>query len=56
MGGAAVARVRLAAAHDADAIGRVQVAAWRQAYAHFLLASFLDGLDGAERLRRYLPR
>jgi GNAT superfamily N-acetyltransferase len=56
MGGAPVARVRLAEAGDADAIGRIQVAAWRRAYAGFLPAAFLDGLDAEERAARARTR
>jgi len=52
MGGAPVARIRVAEADDAQAIARIKVAAWRQTYATFLPAEFLDGLDPAEGAAR----
>lgn len=49
-------RIRLAETHDAEAIGRIQIAAWRQAYAHFLPADFLAALDGAARAAQWRTR
>lgn len=56
MGGAPVARIRLAEAGDAEAIARIKVAAWRQTYATFLPSAFLDGLDAAEGAARARSR
>lgn len=49
-------RIRVAETHDAEAIGRIQVAAWRQAYAHFLPADFLAGLDETARAAQWRTR
>lgn len=49
-------RVRLAEADDAEAIARIQIAAWRQAYAHILPADFLAGLDEMARATQWRPR
>ena len=43
--------VRLAAAGDADAIGRIQVESWRAAYAGLMSDEALEGFDVAERQR-----
>ena len=56
MGGTAVARIRLAEAEDAEAIAAIQIAAWRTAYAGFLPAAFLDGLDVAARADQWRSR
>jgi GNAT superfamily N-acetyltransferase len=56
MGGAAVTRIRLAEADDAEAIARIQIAAWRVAYAGFLPGSFLDGLDVGQRADQWRTR
>ena len=42
--------VRLAAAEDAGAIGRVRVAAWQAAYRGHMPADYLDSLDPAANL------
>ena len=49
-------RIRPAETHDAEAIGRIQVAGWRAAYRHILLAEFLDGLDEAARVAQWRSR
>ncbi|MBA2263853.1 MAG: GNAT family N-acetyltransferase [Chloroflexi bacterium] len=49
-------RIRLAQADDAEAIARIQIAAWRQAYAHILPADFLGGLDAAARAAQWRTR
>lgn len=49
-------RIRLAEADDAEAIARIQIAAWRQAYARILPADFLDGLDTAARAVQWRAR
>lgn len=49
-------RIRLAETGDAASIGRVQVAAWRAAYASFLPASFLAGLDERARAAQWQAR
>lgn len=56
MGGPAVTRIRLAEAGDAEAIATIQIDAWRAAYAHFLPASFLGGLDVAQRADQWRGR
>lgn len=56
MGGAAVTRVRLAGADDAEAIAEIQIGAWRAAYAGFLPAAFLDGLDVERRATQWRGR
>ena len=43
--------VRLAAAGDADAIGRIQVESWRAAYAGLVPDEALEGFDVTERQR-----
>jgi ribosomal protein S18 acetylase RimI-like enzyme len=43
--------VRLATAHDADAIGRVQVETWRASYAGLIPDEAIAGFDVAERQR-----
>lgn len=49
-------RVRLAAVEDASAIARVQIAAWRAAYADIVPAQFLASLDVGERADRWRTR
>ena len=49
-------RIRLAAADDADAIARIQVAGWRSAYAQILPADFLAGLDVDARAAQWRSR
>ncbi len=56
MGGAAVTRIRLAEADDAEAIARIQINAWRIAYADFLPAPFLDALDAEQRATQWHGR
>jgi GNAT superfamily N-acetyltransferase len=56
VGGTAVTRIRLAEADDAEAIAAIQIAAWRTAYAGFLPAPFLDGLDVAARADQWRTR
>ena len=56
MGGTAVTRIRLAEADDAEAIARIQIAAWRSAYAGFLPASFLERLDVQQRADQWRTR
>ena len=48
--------IRLAERRDAEGIARVQVAAWRAAYAGIVSAAFLDGLDVADRVSRWRTR
>ena len=48
--------IRLAERRDAEGIARVQVAAWRAAYAGIVSAAFLDGLDVADRISRWRTR
>ena len=43
--------VRLAAAHDAEAIGRIQVESWRAAYTGLMAEEAIEGFDVAERQR-----
>jgi GNAT superfamily N-acetyltransferase len=45
--------VRLAAADDADAIGRIQVESWRAAYTGLMPDEAIDGFDVAERQRMW---
>lgn len=58
MGGAAVAetRIRSAVADDAQAIARIQIAAWRTAYRQILPPRFLDALDLEQRADRWRGR
>ena len=56
MGGAAVTRIRLAKTGDAEAIAAIQIGAWRAAYAGFLPASFLEGLDVEQRAAQWRGR
>lgn len=56
MGGAAVARIRLAQSDDAEAIARIQVAGWRRAYGTILPGPFLAGLDAAARAAQWRTR
>jgi GNAT superfamily N-acetyltransferase len=51
-----VTRIRLAEADDAEAIARIQIAAWRQAYADILPADFLTGLDETARAAQWRTR
>jgi len=51
-----VTRIRLASADDAGAIARVQIAAWRAAYADIVPAQFLASLDVGERVDRWRTR
>jgi ribosomal protein S18 acetylase RimI-like enzyme len=49
--------IRRAIPSDAEGIARAHVASWREAYAHFLPPSVLDGLEeaqNAERKRRLI--
>ncbi|MFE4518207.1 hypothetical protein ACFRMQ_28955 [Kitasatospora sp. NPDC056783] len=39
--------IRAAVVEDAPAIGALKVRAWRAAYAGFMSAGYLDGLDPA---------
>lgn len=48
-GGTTHATVRPARVEDAEAVGRVHVAAWRWAYAGLMDAAVLDGLDAGRR-------
>lgn len=45
--------IRRAAVDDADAVARVHVASWREAYADHLPRTYLDGLEVADRARRW---
>lgn len=56
MGGSAVTRIRLAEAGDAEAIGRIQVEAWRAAYAQILPPGFLASLDATARASQWHDR
>lgn len=49
-------RIRLAGTADAEAIASIQIAAWRAAYASFLPARFLDGLDVNDRAAQWGTR
>ncbi|MDQ3690099.1 MAG: GNAT family N-acetyltransferase [Chloroflexota bacterium] len=49
-------RIRLAESCDTAAIARIQIAAWRTAYASFLPAAFLDGLDQSARTAQWQAR
>lgn len=55
MGSAAVV-VRRAEQGDAEAIARIQVAGWRQAYAHILSGDFLAALDADARAAQWRGR
>ena len=55
-GAGRTAVIRPAERRDAEGIARVQVAAWRVAYAGIVSAAFLDGLDGADRASRWRTR
>jgi GNAT superfamily N-acetyltransferase len=51
-----VTRIRLAGTADAEQIASIQIAAWRAAYASFLPARFLDGLDVNARAAQWRTR
>jgi ribosomal protein S18 acetylase RimI-like enzyme len=51
-----VGRVRLAIVTDADAIGRVHVAAWQAAYRGQMPDELLDGLDAVARAEMWRER
>lgn len=49
----AIIRVRPASAHDAPAIARVHIQAWREAYAGLLSDAYLASFDEAERAEKW---
>jgi GNAT superfamily N-acetyltransferase len=51
-----VIRIRPAEADDAEAIARIQVAAWRTGYGHIVPARWLAELDEADRANRWRGR